>query len=180
MPPPDADRDFRIALAHDQAGQLAQAEALCRQILAEYPDHDGALGLLGVVALKGNRLDVAIENLRRATEVNPGVAVYHINLGSALIGKGKRAEAIASFRRTLALAPDLAETHNNLGNALNCEETLDEAIACYRRALELRAGYFEAHNNLGAALRDKGEFDEAAAAYRRALELKPNYVEAHA
>src|SRR4051794_15376050 len=108
MPLSDADRDFQIALAHDQAGRLAQAEALCRQILAEYPDHDGALGLLGVVALKGNRLDVAIDNLRRATEVNPGAPVYYVNLGSALMGKGKRAEAIACFRRTLALAPDLA------------------------------------------------------------------------
>src|SRR5215212_5479787 len=162
MPPSDAARDYQIALAHDQAGRLAQAEALCRQILAEYPDHEGALGLLGVVALKGNRLDIAIENLRRATEVNPGAPVYHINLGSALIAKGKRAEAIACYRRALELKAGYFEAHNNLGAALRDRGQLDEAAASYRRALELKPDYIEAHVNYGHVLKSQKKLDEAA------------------
>jgi len=42
---------FGRALRHYQAGQLSQAEALYRQVLAKDPKHAGALYDLGVIAL---------------------------------------------------------------------------------------------------------------------------------
>ncbi len=41
---------FQTALAHHQAGQLREAEALYRQILAAQPQHADAWHLLGLVA----------------------------------------------------------------------------------------------------------------------------------
>src|SRR5436190_10359185 len=106
-------------MGHHQAGRFAQAESLYRQVLAKNPNHDGALHLLGVLALQVNRADLATEFLSRAVALQPTIPAYQSNLGNALTTQGKLDEAIACYRRALALNPDLADTHNNLGIALN-------------------------------------------------------------
>lgn len=171
---------MRAALGQHQAGQLAQAEELYRQILGQYPDHDGALHFLGVLALQDNRLDLAIDSLRRALLIQPNVPEYYGNLGNALMAQGNWEEAAACYRQFLSHRPQFAEAHSSLGNALMALGKHGEALACYRRALELKPNFAAAHNNLGNALRNQGRLEEAAASYRRALELNPDDAETHA
>ena len=59
------------AIAHHQAGRLAEAEALYRKVLATTPDHPSALHMLGVLAAQVGRNDVAVELISKA----PGVKV---------------------------------------------------------------------------------------------------------
>ncbi|MGD0138150.1 MAG: tetratricopeptide repeat protein [Tepidisphaeraceae bacterium] len=170
---------FDLALQHDQAGRLQEAEQLYRQILARQPNHAQALHLLGVLAGRAGQKDVAVELIRRAIAFRPDYAEAHYNLGNALKDKGQLDEAIAAFRQAIALNPNLPEAHINVGNAWKDKGQLDEAIAAYRQAIALRPNYAEAHNNLGNALRIKGQLDESIAAYRQAIALRPNYPEAH-
>ncbi len=168
-----------LAIQHHQAGRLAEAEALYRQILAVQPQHPDALHLLGVIAQQVGRNDVAVDLIRQAIGLTPGNPAMHSNLGAALRGSGKLDEAVVAYRRALELQPDYADAHNNLGNALRDHGQLDEAIPAYRRALELKPGYADAHNNLGTVMWDTGHFEEAFGCYHRALQLKPDYAEAH-
>ena len=46
---------MQIAVGHHQAGRRVEAEAIYRQVLAECPDHAGALHLLGVLAGEAGR-----------------------------------------------------------------------------------------------------------------------------
>ena len=170
---------FQIAQQHHQAGRLAEAEALYRQIVAVEPRHADALHLLGVLAHQAGRGDLAVDLIRQAIAVAPQVPGYHYNLGLVLTAQGRLDEAIAACRRALELRPDYAEAHNNLGNALRGQGRLDEAVAAYRRALQLQPDYAEAWHNLGVVLTDQGQLDEAIATYRRALELQPDLAEAH-
>ena len=170
---------FELALERHQAGRLADAEALYRQILAAQPDHSDALHLLGVIAHQAGRHDLAVEWISRAIVFDPNHSAAHCNLGEAFRAKGRPREAVAAYRRALALKPHYPEAHNNLGNALQDLGQLSEAIAAYRRAIELLPGFPEAHINLGNALRHLGQLDEAIAHYRHALAHKPDYAEAH-
>ena len=43
-------RAMQVAIEHHQAGRLAEAEGIYRQVLARFPDHTDALHLLGVLA----------------------------------------------------------------------------------------------------------------------------------
>jgi len=169
---------FQLALQHHQAGRLAEAEALYRQILAVDPRHADALHLLGVVAAQAGRHDVAVELMTKAVTLKPNYPQAHTNLGNALSEKGRLDEAIASHRRAIALKPDFSEGHSNLGNALRDQGQLDEAVAAYRQAIALKPNFPEAHSGLGNALRDRGQLIEAIAAYRQAITLKGNYPEA--
>jgi tetratricopeptide (TPR) repeat protein len=170
---------MRAALGQHRAGQLAQAQVLYRQVLGQDPNHDGALHFLGVLALQDNRLDLAIEYLRRALLIQPNVPEYYGNLGNALMAQGLWEEAAACYRQLLNRRPQFAEAHSTLGNALMALGKDDEALACYHRAIELKPDYAAAHNNLGNALRNRGRLEEAAASYRRALELNPDDAETH-
>lgn len=173
--PPDA---VATALAHHQAGRLAEAEAGYRTVLDGEPDHADALHLLGVVALQRGDAQAAVGLIRRAITVNPDFADFHGNLGHALWQSGRLVEAEASCRRALALRDAYPEAHNNLGNALWSQRRASEAAACYARALLLRPDYVDALNNLGNALRDLGRHGEAETYYRKALALAPGYADA--
>jgi len=164
---------FELALQHHQAGRLADAERLYRQVLSQQPQHAESLHLLGVVAHQSGRDAEAVELIRWAIGVNPGAAHYYSNLGSALARQGYFDEAIAAFRQAVSLQPNQPEMHANLGNALRSSGALDEAIESYQRAVRLRPEYVEAKSNLANALSDRGRIGEAIAEYRKLLTLRP-------
>jgi protein O-GlcNAc transferase len=170
---------MQIAAEHHQAGRLAEAEKIYRQVLSQQPRNAGALHLLGVIALQVGRPDTAIELIRQAIALNAVVAEFHNNLGNALRDRQLLDEAIAAYRQALRLKPDLAVAHYNLGNALRDQGLLDEAIAAYRQGLRVKPDDAVTHLNLGNVLRDKGLLDEAIAAYRHFIRLKPDYAEAY-
>jgi len=173
MSPIAVQQTLELALQYHQAGRLAEAEALYRQVLAAQPNHADALHYLGVIANQAGRHELAVEWIRRAIALQPNDPAAHNNLGNAHRDRGQFSEAVAAYRRALQLKPDLTEAQSNLGNALRDRGQLDEAIAAYRRAVELKPDHAEAYNNLGLALARQGHFDEAVAAHRRAIDLKP-------
>jgi tetratricopeptide (TPR) repeat protein len=168
---------FAVAQKHHQAGQLAQAELVYRQILAIDPCHAGSLHLLGGIALQTGHNEAAIDLIRKAIAFNRRVPAFHCDLGTALQHQGKRDEAAKSYRQALALEPDYAEALNNLGNVLKDQGKPDDAAQAYRRALAIKPDYTEAHYNLGCLLTREYRPDEALACYRKALDLKPDYAE---
>ena len=90
---------FKTAWQHYETGDLPRAEGLCRQIAQADPGHSGARHLLGLIAARTGRSDLAIESFRAAIRVDPGHAEAHCRLGYALILKGRPAEAVDSLRR---------------------------------------------------------------------------------
>ena len=172
------DQALEIAIGHHEAGRLAEAEGIYRQVLALYPDQAGAWHWMGLRACETGRLHVAIELIGRAIGIDPTVVVFHCNLGEVCRRAGQSERGIASLRRAIELAPGLAAAHNNLGLALFQVGRTDEAIEAHRRAIELAPDHAEAQNHLGNALATLGRLEEAIEAYRRAIELQPGFAEA--
>ncbi|MEP6670567.1 MAG: tetratricopeptide repeat protein [Chthoniobacter sp.] len=170
---------FDLAVQHHQAGRLAEAEALYRQILAVQPQHADALHHLGVIAHQVGRHDLAVGWIQQAVTLNPGNPAAHGNLGEAWRALGRLDEAVAAYRGALGIRPDIPEVYNNLGNALKEQRRFDEAAAAYRHAILLQPLLAEAHSNLASVLTNQGRAEEAIAACRRALELKADFAEAH-
>jgi predicted O-linked N-acetylglucosamine transferase (SPINDLY family) len=170
---------MQIAIGHHEAGRLAEAEGIYRQILAERPGHADALHLLGLLASQVGQADAGIGLIRQAIAIDPTVAVYHSNLGNTLWGAGRLDDARAALERAVQLRPDMAEAHNNLGNVLKDLGRLDEARAALERAVQLRPDLAEIHNNLGLVWTNQGKLEAAQAALELALRIKPDYAEAH-
>lgn len=165
-------------LAHHQAGRLAEAEALYRQVLAAEPQHAEALHLLGVLAHQVGQNEIAVALIEQAIALDGTNRRYHNNLGTAYRMLKRLDAAAASYRRALALSPDFAEAHGNLGIVLEEQGDLAAAEACFRRALALAPGFAEAHYNLGNVLRAQHQEPAAIDAYGRALALEPRFPDA--
>ena len=89
---------FQNAIQLHQAGRLAEAEAIYRQILAAEPRHADALHLLGVIALQVGRNDLAADWFCQAVALTPDAPDFHSNLGEAYRKIGRADEAIAAYR----------------------------------------------------------------------------------
>jgi predicted O-linked N-acetylglucosamine transferase (SPINDLY family) len=170
---------IEIASAHQRAGRLAEAEGVCREVLAQVPDQADALRVLGITLHAAGRRAEAIAALGRVAEILPGSALAHNNLGVALRVSGRLEEAIVAYGRALELEPTYAPALNNLGNALRDAGRLEEAAAALGRAVALDPASAAAHNNLGVALHEIGRLDEAIAAFGQAIHLRPDSAMAH-
>lgn len=173
------DHALSIALQHHQNGQLNKAEKVCKKILKADPNHSDVLHLLGLIARKAGKNDVAANLISQAISISPKNEIYYYNMGNTLKDLGKLNEAISCYQKVVKLKPAFTEAYNNMAVLLKEQGRSDEAITYYRKALQLRPDDAQAHNNMGNALKDQGRPDEAIACYRKALEIKPDCVEAH-
>jgi tetratricopeptide (TPR) repeat protein len=168
-----------LGLRHHQAGALAHAEQVYRQVLQVDPDNAEALHLLAALACQVGRFAQAVELNRQALAGNPTRASTYFNLASAYHALGQREAAVGCYRQAICLRPDYAEACYNLGNLLRELGRLEEAVASYRETVRLLPGDHHARNNLGGALRELGRLDEAVACFREVVRLRPDLPEAH-
>jgi tetratricopeptide (TPR) repeat protein/SAM-dependent methyltransferase len=177
-PQPDVTQAFLVAARHHQAGRIAEAESLYRQVLALNPRHAESLYYLGVIQLRAGRPQQAVDFISRAIAVADGNPEYHYNIAIAYQALGHIGEVVTHCARAITLKPDYAEAHMNLGNALKQQGKLAEAAKCYKRVIGLRPDSAAAYYNLGNVLAADAPGD-AIAHYQRALALDPDFAEVH-
>ncbi len=120
----------------------------------------------GVEARKAGRLDAAVAEFRKATELEPSLPEAFVDLGEAYMEKHDYGDAIAPLKRALELSPDLPAAHGLLGYALLAQGYADEAIPHLERVGEKGA--------LGIAEIETGQLPEAVANLNAALAKHPN------
>ncbi len=172
--PSSVDLLLQKATAHHQAGQLPQAEALCRQILQLSPLHSRALHLLGVIASQSGQYANALELIDRAIQVNPDFAEAYYSRGNVLFALQQYQAALQSYDKVILLRPDHAEAHHNRGSALNVLQQHEAALESYDRAILLKPDYEQACSNRANALHALMQVQAALDKYENALRLGPD------
>ena len=126
---------FDRAIELQEAGRLAEAEAVCRQIIASQPRHSGALLLLGIIRAKGGDPAEAQKLISRSLGIEPDVPFGHFWHGMVLAQLGRSAEALQSYQRVTELAPDFAQAYYNRGLLLFAMNRFEDALAAFERAI---------------------------------------------
>jgi predicted TPR repeat methyltransferase len=174
----ESDQLLRDAVAHHQAGRLAEAQPIYEAILRADERNANALNLLGMVHHQQSRHDEAAALIARAVALAPAVAGFHNNLGNVRLAQRQHAQAEACYRRALQIQPNYVEAVNNLGVALIGQGKVEEAIPLFTRAIAMKHDYPSARNNLGNALRAKRMYREAIGCYRDAIAFDANHADA--
>ncbi|MBX9723532.1 MAG: tetratricopeptide repeat protein [Candidatus Obscuribacterales bacterium] len=103
MKPQDASGYFWMAVCYDEMGNLPASTQAYRDSIsrAEQNAMDSCeiRMNLGNVLLKQNEFDQAIENYKRALEVNPQYSLAELNLGRAYIAKGDFQSGLAALTK---------------------------------------------------------------------------------
>jgi tetratricopeptide (TPR) repeat protein len=170
---------FEQAVSLQQQGRTAAAETLYQALLAQNPDHPGALHQLSILRLQQGAFDDALRLIRRVLDRDPNCSEAQVNLGVALHAMNRPADALEHFEKAIQLEPGRADAHYNLGRALQMLKRVAEAGQCYERALALRPDHAEARNNLGNVLLSLNRPQEAIECFEAALALRPDYADAH-
>lgn len=164
------------AVAHHEAGRLADAEAIYRDVLADDPDDPEALNLLGLILQDRGEVAESVGMISRAVAIDPGYAEAHVNLSRGQRALRQAEAAAASAGAAITLAPELAEAHVALGRALLDLGRPDDAIAPCRKAVAMAPDVPDGQVTLGLALQRTGDAKGAETALRKALEAKPQDV----
>jgi tetratricopeptide (TPR) repeat protein len=167
------------ARSRHRAGDLSQAESICRRIVQAQPDNVDAWCVLAATVQAAGQPGHAAACYRRALAIRPDDASLWLALGNSLYLHRDCKEAAAAYRRLLELRPEHADAWNNLGASLADQGRHEEAVACYERARAARPGFADAYYNLGNSLRERGRLLDAVAAYREALAAGPARAEVH-
>jgi len=136
-----------------------------------------ALG--GAYYLKGQFLGLrelqqkAMEHLRRAIELQPGLANAHVWLGSVLLQLDDIDQGIAELRTAQRLEPENPDVHQTLARAFWLfRGMVPEGIAELRRAIALNPEGGYSHLQLSMLEALSGNLDEAETSARHAIELQ--------
>lgn len=139
------------ALAAQEAGRTAEAEALWRHLLAVNRDDIPANFHLGRLLAGRNLLDEAARCFAHVLDRVPHSAEAAGNLGVIRQRQHRLDEAVELYRRALATQPGLGAVRNNLASALQELGRADEAVELYRELAasddpRLAANYLTAIN----------------------------------
>ncbi len=118
----------------------------------------------GVTHLREGRVDLALDEFKRAAKADPRNPYFQKGLGQAYAAKADWAPAIAAFRKALELNPYYVDTRNDLGYALvmsgDREGGKKEFLAAFSDAMN-PAPEISAYN-LGRAYLEEKNYPEAA------------------
>ncbi|WP_416770917.1 cellulose synthase subunit BcsC-related outer membrane protein [Pseudomonas sp. RHF3.3-3] len=154
-----------------EAGDLAAAEQAFQARLQEKPDDPDALGGLGIVRQKQERLDEAEDLLVRATRQPGGqpwrqaldnVRYWRLMAGASAAQKaGRQDQARQMIERAARQNPGQSSSQVALANLQAQDGQLAKAEAAYRRILASHRDDPQALNGLIAVLAQQGKADEA-------------------
>jgi len=135
--PKDANTLYQLADMYKDAGRNPDAEKALRQLLSVEPANANALNYLGyLLALRGDRLDEAIEMVRKALVAEPENGAFLDSLGWAYYRKGDLGEAEKYLGQAASRLPRNSEVQDHLGDVLAKRGRLPDAVAAWTRALE--------------------------------------------
>lgn len=160
-------------LAWCAAQVLAQSP---RQIFARCALGLATAGTVALVSLSAWQALVWHDSITlwsRAVAVEPGGALAHTGLGTALLVEGQAAEAAVHYRQAIAIFPKLPEAEMGLALIASNDGRLEEAVRYGRGALARqprRAGF---RLVMAEILWHAERRDEAIAALREAHDLDP-------
>lgn len=146
---------------------------LVSRILEFHPEHGQGLQVRAILALRGGRLDEAIEASFRALSAipsDPGA----LNVSASALRLAQRySEAEELLREALRLAPQLAETHLNLALTMMDSGRQAKAETYFRNVIALRNDSDRAYFYLGKIAFENGRLEESIDFLRSALQLSP-------
>jgi tetratricopeptide (TPR) repeat protein len=164
---------YAAGLGHMRAGRYLDAQMCCEKALSLDPDHADTLHLTGLLSIRAQQYDLAVEWIARAIRLDPK-PIYLSSLGTTLRQQGRYDEALKTFEKTLQLAPDDAELWSLFGHVLSDLDRPDDAILALQRALKLKPGHWAAANQSALLFNRLERFEEALAHFNLCDEVKPN------
>ncbi len=168
---------MRVGAAYVAIGRPADAVPVLRKVLSQRPDSAEANHYLGrAIFLQGGSVQAdAMRYLKRATELDPNRAEYHLYVGWAANNAVPAQLGLAKDEIDKALSLDklLADAYWQRGVLEQKQGTVDDAIRDVQRALQLKPTRVDAHATLAACYDVKNDTASEMSEWQKAITGNP-------
>jgi TolB-like protein/Flp pilus assembly protein TadD len=117
------------------------------------------------------------QDFRRATELNPSLAIVHYWYAEYLMCQGRRDEAVVSTEVAYRMDPLSPVIRSSRAMILYLAHRYEEAAALLVRAREVNPDHFLPHLRLGLVCVQQRKYDIAIAAFKTAIKLADGSTE---
>ena len=168
--------DFALVRLCLQAQKPALAESYLLLSLSWRPDSAVLQDALGYVRYLQVKPDQALQEFRRAVELEPDLVSAQNNLGVALLGRGRATQALPYLLAAVNLDPGNATAYLNLGNAYLAVGDSASAMAAYQSAFTIDPTQATAQAYWGILALKNGHVAEARRILQEATTTDPTLV----
>ncbi|HUN54594.1 MAG TPA: tetratricopeptide repeat protein [Smithella sp.] len=165
----------RIARAYSMRGEKDKAIDALQQAIQVQPGYVKAYDDLYVILMQMGRGKEALQEYRKAADINGDNPDIHFNFGNALAMHGAYDEAIEQFKKVIQLRPLDAGAYSNIGVILMHLDNKDAAIRYLKEALKINPDYAYAHYQLSIILKKMGMVEESEYHFNEAIRIDPAY-----
>ena len=152
-----------------RAGELDDAESICRQLLKRDKRHVNAIQLRGAIALKKREYDEALKYCRRCLAIRPREPHFLFLVGKVLALQGRYTEALKKLDTALQLQPD------NM-NAAEYKALVHQWNGDYDAAAAVLAPYVKAGGETAGMAEVQARVDIHAGRYREAAGIAERHL----
>jgi membrane associated rhomboid family serine protease/Flp pilus assembly protein TadD len=162
---------FELARAYFLHGDLANAEAELKQLLAASPTDQRALYFLGYVYLEEKQPGPARATFQKLVQIDSNSADGHFGLGAAFSFEGQYADALEQYMLVAKLDPQYQHVYYNIGMMQLKLGHHDDAIRWFLKQQE-NGDDPDNENALALAYEAKGMKLQAADARQKAAQFQ--------
>ncbi|MEY3730582.1 MAG: hypothetical protein RLZZ57_1338 [Pseudomonadota bacterium] len=158
-------------------GRARDAFEVAEIMVQNNPEMGSAWYLRGVAQFRLGRVEAALEDYRRAQQLDPRGVWVHVAVAEAYMQSGRLDDALVEIRKALAEQPRDPWALQHEGNILLAMNRVREAMLSTRRGLDQDPNSAELRLLLGRVLLRFGNQAEAATAFETAARLAPALAE---
>jgi tetratricopeptide (TPR) repeat protein len=197
------DKALRQAQSHLKAGELAEAEALYKQVLSKFPKNKKAIQgyqkLKAGITSKGSlnaeppqeqidglislfnqgRFEDVVFNAKPMSKIFPKAIILLNLMGASNLALLNHEAAIDNYQKVIKIDPVCGEVYYNLGLVLQSKGDFEAAIVTYQKAVKFKPDNFSAYTNMGAILIENREYDAAIICCKKAIQIKSDHASAY-
>jgi tetratricopeptide (TPR) repeat protein len=191
---------YRKGVEYAAEGKLSEAEKALVAAVKEDTNDETSQGVLNVIRdlkagkiskncafsiFKGLQLlqtdstEAAIEELKRAAELNPGYPRPYNILGVIFASQGDTQNAIDYLQKAIDTDQQYKEAYFNLASVYQSLGKNEEAITTYKKYLALAPEAINACMNIGLLYAAQGEYKESLAYYEKVLATEASNADAY-
>lgn len=162
---------MNMAKRYANAKEYDKAKQIIMKMLEKCPNSYYLHKQLAQICEKTNEIEIAIDEYRRASEINKLDYNISFKVANLLKKEERNNEAIQTLNELLKIKPDYYEASCLLGDTLYEQENYKEAVNVYLQALNYNPDEYEIYYNLGMLYTRLNDFQNAKEYYEKAAEL---------
>jgi Flp pilus assembly protein TadD len=170
--------DYVLGTALARDGQAEVAQRVINPLMSG-PDSAEKHMLLGTAKFAAHDFPGALEEFRKAVEMNPDLPEVNSYYGQALFSNGHTEESREIFERELARNPNDFQSNIHIGLLLKQEQKYDDALKAFKRALASHPGDLAVRYQIALVKMAQGKDDVARDELEQVVSESPKFLEAH-